>query len=41
MKSLKVPCPDSTNGLYVENIPEKLDCLNTLEEVLITKILLF
>lgn len=30
----------SGNGLYLENILEELDCLNTLGEVLINKILL-
>ena len=40
-KKIKVPCQTMTNGIYLENILEELDCLNTLGVVLNAKRLLF
>lgn len=41
MKKLKVAYQAVANGLFLENILQELDCLNTLEVVLIAKRLLF
>ena len=41
IKKIKVPCQAMTNGIYLENILEELDCLNTLGVVLNAKRLLF
>ena len=40
-RKLKMPGPFVVNGLIIENIRKELDCLNTLESVLISKRLLF
>ena len=40
-RKLKVPGQAVANGLIIEKIPKELDCLNTLELVLISKRLLF
>ena len=40
-RKLKVPGQAVFNGLIIEKIPKELDCLNTLELVLISKRLLF
>ena len=40
-RKLKVPGQTVANGLIIEKIPKELDCLNTLELVLISKKFLF
>ena len=40
-RKLKVPGQAVVNGLIIEKIPIQLDCLNTVELVLISKRLLF
>ena len=40
-RKLKVPGQAVVNGLIIEKIPKELDCLNTLELVLISKGILF
>ena len=40
-RKLKVPGQAVVNGLIIEKIPKELDCLNTLELVLMSKRLLF
>ena len=40
-RKLRVPGQAVVNGLIIEKIPKELDCLNTLELVLISKRLLF
>ena len=40
-RKLEVPSQAVVNGLIIEKIPKELDCLNTLELVLISKRLLF
>ena len=40
-RKLKVPGQAVANGLIIEKIPKELDCLNTLELVLISKRLAF
>ena len=37
----KLTCQAVVNSLQLKNVPEELDCLNTLEVILITKKLLF
>lgn len=37
----KVLCQAVVNGFQLENVPQELDCLNTLEVILIAKRLLF
>ena len=38
---LKAPAQAVVNGLIIEKVPKELDCLNTLDLVLISKRLLF
>ena len=40
-RKLEVPSQAVVNGLIIEKIPKELDCLNTLELVLISKRLLY
>ena len=41
MKSNKIPCQAAFNKLSIPEIPEQLKCLNRLEQVLISKRILF